>query len=131
MRSKSLASLLALIQFSAILQIFIGFVVLPAAMHRGDSVILGTIDNDDLRARISRWHDREVRFASRWLYGFGVVQLVLSSVAVLAANHGRDSAAEKNSTAQYLEAAAGRREDFEKYLAAVPNVPSDKNDHID
>jgi len=36
-------------------------------------------------------------------------------------------------TMDYLrrEAAAGRREDFEKYLAAVPDVPSAENDRLD
>jgi hypothetical protein len=36
-------------------------------------------------------------------------------------------------TMDYLrrEAAAGRREDFEKYLAAVPNVPPPNNDRLD
>ncbi|HEV3258382.1 MAG TPA: ribbon-helix-helix protein, CopG family [Gemmataceae bacterium] len=29
------------------------------------------------------------------------------------------------------EAAAGRREAFEKYLAAVPNVPPPENDRLD
>ncbi len=29
------------------------------------------------------------------------------------------------------EAAAGRREDFEKYLAAVPNVAAPENDRLD
>lgn len=35
-------------------------------------------------------------------------------------------------TMDYLrrEAAAGRREDFEKYLAAVPDDPPADNDHI-
>jgi hypothetical protein len=37
------------------------------------------------------------------------------------------------STMDYLrrEAAAGRREGFERYLAAVPDVPSPENDRID
>lgn len=36
-------------------------------------------------------------------------------------------------TMDYLrrEASAGRREDFEKYLAAVPNVAPPENDRID
>ena len=36
-------------------------------------------------------------------------------------------------TMDYLrrEAAAGRREDFEKYLAAVPNVAPPENDRLD
>jgi len=36
-------------------------------------------------------------------------------------------------TMDYLrrEAAAGRREDFDKYLAAVPDVPPAQNDRID
>ena len=36
-------------------------------------------------------------------------------------------------TMDYLrrEASAGRREDFEKYLAAVPDVPPGKNDQVD
>jgi len=36
-------------------------------------------------------------------------------------------------TMDYLrrEAAAGRREDFEKYLAAVPDVPPAENDRFD
>ncbi|HEV3262121.1 MAG TPA: hypothetical protein VG013_35040 [Gemmataceae bacterium] len=36
-------------------------------------------------------------------------------------------------TMDYLrrEAAAGRREHFEKYLAAVPNVPPPENDRLD
>ena len=36
-------------------------------------------------------------------------------------------------TMDYLrrEAAAGRREDFEKYLAAVPDVPPPENDRVD
>ena len=36
-------------------------------------------------------------------------------------------------TMDYLrrEADAGRREDFEKYLAAVPDVPPTENDRID
>ena len=36
-------------------------------------------------------------------------------------------------TMDYLrrEAGAGRREDFEKYLAAVPNVAPPENDRID
>jgi len=36
-------------------------------------------------------------------------------------------------TMDYLrrEAAAGRREDFERYLAAVPNVPPPENDRLD
>lgn len=36
-------------------------------------------------------------------------------------------------TMDYLrrEAAAGRREDFEKYLAAVPDVPPAENDRLD
>jgi hypothetical protein len=36
-------------------------------------------------------------------------------------------------TLDYLrrEAAAGRREDFEKYLAAVPEVPAPENDRLD
>jgi len=36
-------------------------------------------------------------------------------------------------TMDYLrrEAAAGRREDFDKYLGAVPNVPPPENDQID
>ncbi len=36
-------------------------------------------------------------------------------------------------TMDYLrrEANAGRREDFEKYLAAVPNVPPQDNDRLD
>jgi hypothetical protein len=36
-------------------------------------------------------------------------------------------------TIDYLrrEAAAGRREDFEKYLAAVPDVPPPENDRLD
>ncbi|MSR64738.1 MAG: ribbon-helix-helix protein, CopG family [Verrucomicrobiae bacterium] len=36
-------------------------------------------------------------------------------------------------TMNYLsrEAKAGRREDFEKYLAAVPDVPPVENDRID
>lgn len=35
-------------------------------------------------------------------------------------------------TADYLrrEAAAGRREDFEKYLAAVPSAPPAENDRL-
>lgn len=35
-------------------------------------------------------------------------------------------------TMEYLrsEAAAGRREDFEKYLAAVPNVPPQPGDEL-
>ena len=35
-------------------------------------------------------------------------------------------------TMDYLrrEASAGRREDFEKYLAAVPNVAPQENDHL-
>jgi predicted transcriptional regulator len=36
-------------------------------------------------------------------------------------------------TMDYLmrEADAGRREDFERYLAAVPNVPPPENDRLD
>jgi predicted transcriptional regulator len=36
-------------------------------------------------------------------------------------------------TANYLrsEAAAGRREDFDKYLSAVPDVPPAESDRID
>ena len=36
-------------------------------------------------------------------------------------------------TMDYLrrEAAAGRREDFEKYLAVVPDVPPAENDRLD
>ncbi|HUE73587.1 MAG TPA: hypothetical protein VMP01_22105 [Pirellulaceae bacterium] len=36
-------------------------------------------------------------------------------------------------TMDYLrrEAAAGRREDFDKYLAAVPDVPPDESDRVD
>jgi hypothetical protein len=36
-------------------------------------------------------------------------------------------------TMDYLrrESSAGRREDFEKYLAAVPDIPPDKNDQVD
>ena len=36
-------------------------------------------------------------------------------------------------TMDYLrrEADAGRREDFEKYLAAIPDVPPPENDRID
>ena len=36
-------------------------------------------------------------------------------------------------TMDYLrqEAAAGRREDFEKYLAAVPDAPAPENDRLD
>ena len=36
-------------------------------------------------------------------------------------------------TMDYLrrEAAAGRREDFEKYLAAVPDVPPPEDDRLD
>lgn len=36
-------------------------------------------------------------------------------------------------TMDYLrrEASAGRRDDFEKYLAAVPDVPPSENDRID
>ena len=36
-------------------------------------------------------------------------------------------------TMDYLrrEAAAGRREDFEKYLAAVPDVPASEQDRLD
>jgi predicted transcriptional regulator len=36
-------------------------------------------------------------------------------------------------TIDYLrrEAEAGRREDFEKYLASVPNVPPPDNDRVD
>lgn len=36
-------------------------------------------------------------------------------------------------TVDYLrrEAAAGRRDDFEKYLAAVPDVVSSENDRLD
>ncbi len=36
-------------------------------------------------------------------------------------------------TLDYLrrEASAGRREDFEKYLAAVPDVPAPEDDHLD
>jgi hypothetical protein len=36
-------------------------------------------------------------------------------------------------TIDYLrrEAAAGRREDFDKYLAAVPNVPAPEDDRIE
>ncbi len=36
-------------------------------------------------------------------------------------------------TMDYLrrEAAAGRRQDFDKYLAAVPNVPPPDNDRLD
>ena len=36
-------------------------------------------------------------------------------------------------TLDYLrrQAAAGRREDFEKYLAAVPNVPPPETDRLD
>jgi predicted transcriptional regulator len=36
-------------------------------------------------------------------------------------------------TLDYLrrEAQAGRREDFEKYLAAVPDAPPAENDHLD
>lgn len=36
-------------------------------------------------------------------------------------------------TMDYLrgEAAAGRREDFDKYLAAVPDVPPDERDRLD
>ena len=36
-------------------------------------------------------------------------------------------------TTDYLrrEASAGRREDFEKYLAAVPDVPPDENDRLE
>ncbi len=36
-------------------------------------------------------------------------------------------------TMDYLrrEAAAGRRDDFEKYLAAVPNVPPPESDRLD
>jgi hypothetical protein len=36
-------------------------------------------------------------------------------------------------TMEYLrsEAKAGRREDFEKYLSAVPNVPPAENDRLD
>jgi len=36
-------------------------------------------------------------------------------------------------TVDYLrrEAAAGRREDFEKYLAAVPDVPPPEDDRLD
>jgi hypothetical protein len=36
-------------------------------------------------------------------------------------------------TLDYLrrEAAAGRRDDFEKYLAAVPDVPPAENDRLD
>lgn len=36
-------------------------------------------------------------------------------------------------TMDYLrrEASAGRREDFERYLAAVPNVPPPDNDRLD
>jgi hypothetical protein len=29
------------------------------------------------------------------------------------------------------EAQAGRREDFEKYLSAVPDVPAEANDRLD
>lgn len=36
-------------------------------------------------------------------------------------------------TMEYLrrEASAGRREDFERYLAAVPDVPPTENDRLD
>jgi hypothetical protein len=36
-------------------------------------------------------------------------------------------------TTDYLrrEASAGRREDFEKYLAAVPDVPPEENDRLE
>lgn len=36
-------------------------------------------------------------------------------------------------TADYLrrEASGGRREDFEKYLAAAPDVPPPENDRVD
>jgi hypothetical protein len=36
-------------------------------------------------------------------------------------------------TMDYLrrEAAAGRREAFEKYLSAVPNIPTSENDRLD
>jgi hypothetical protein len=65
------------------------------------------------------------------------------SIEALAAREGysvsqflASAAAEKLAvllTVDYLrrEAQAGRREDFEKYLAAVPSVPPPENDRLD
>ncbi len=65
------------------------------------------------------------------------------SIEALAAKEGytvgqflASAAAEKLAaimTVDYLrrEAAAGRREDFEKYLAAIPDVPPAENDRLE
>jgi hypothetical protein len=74
---------------------------------------------------------------------FQLPESLKKSIEALAAKEGysvsqflASAAAEKLAvvlTMDYLrrEAAAGRREDFEKYLAAVPNVAPPENDRLD
>jgi hypothetical protein len=79
-------SWLAVIQFVAIAQIVLGWLVLPGIMHSADSAILDTINDQELRQRVRKWHDKEVLFASRWMTGFGIVLLTLATAAVWTGN---------------------------------------------
>jgi hypothetical protein len=96
---KHARSCLALIQFVAMLQIFVGWIVLPAEMHSGDSaietVIMNAPKDEQLRAHIMQWHDGEVILAARWIVSLGVIQLVISTVTVLVMNRATDAASKR------------------------------------
>jgi hypothetical protein len=78
--SLSQRSLIALVQLVFLIQIALGWMILPAIMTSGDSAVFPYIREDRVREMAITHHESNVRYSTRALVASGSIGFILITV---------------------------------------------------